>query len=61
VIEKAPAHWVTEDLYAHQRDERQFVNWVTSEYHDFGAIHFHSTRTLRHGFTLLQRQAPLIT
>ena len=55
----APGGWVTETLYAHQPDERAFVNWVTTQHPRFGAIHFHTTNRLRHGFSLFQLQAPL--
>jgi hypothetical protein len=51
--------WITPDEYAHQVDERRFVNWVVEEYTEFGAVHFHSTSVLRHGLTLLQRQKVL--
>lgn len=54
-----PGEWVTEDLYAHQPGERQFIDWILSENPDFSAIHFHSTGTLRHGFSLLQRKRSL--
>lgn len=53
--------WITNDLYACQIDERKFVNWLLSEYDDYGAVHLHSTSTLRHGFSLIQKQLPLQT
>jgi predicted O-methyltransferase YrrM len=51
--------WVTETLYSHQPDERAFVNWISLHHPEFGAVHFHSTNTLRHGLSLLQRQGRL--
>jgi len=54
-----PGEWVTENLYAHQPGERRFIDWILSEYPEFSAIHFHSTGTLRHGFSLLQRKRVL--
>ena len=39
--------------------ERAFIDWIVAAHPGFAAIHFHSTRTLRHGFTLIQRQRPL--
>ncbi|MFA7346035.1 MAG: hypothetical protein WC003_17185, partial [Terrimicrobiaceae bacterium] len=57
---KAPAGWITGAFYAHQQDERSFINWILSEHKEFGSINFHSARKLRHGFTLLQRQTPLV-
>ncbi len=49
-----PGEWMSEDLYAHQSGERAFVDWIVATHPEFGALHFHSTRTLRHGFSLLQ-------
>jgi len=54
-----PGVWQDGDLYAHQPGERAFIDWILAEYPEFAAIHFHSTRTLRHGFTLLQRKRRL--
>lgn len=51
--------WHHEDLYAHQPGERAFIDWITETYPEFVAIHLHSTRTLRHGFSLLQRRRKL--
>lgn len=58
-VQHSAGRWVSEESYAHQPEEREFVNWITSTYPTFGAIHLHSARTLRHGFSLLQRQFPL--
>ncbi len=54
-----PGVWETEDLYAHQPGERDFIDWIVSRHPEFTAIHFHTTGTLRHGFTLLQRKRSL--
>ncbi|MAT71870.1 MAG: hypothetical protein CMJ58_20395 [Planctomycetaceae bacterium] len=54
-----PDAWLDEQRFAHQPGERAFVNWVQSEYPEFAAMHFHTTRRLRHGLTLLQRQQVL--
>ena len=61
VAQVAQEGWVTETSYAHQPEERAFVDWIISGHPDFGAIHFHSTHTLRHGFSLLQRKSSLST
>lgn len=54
-----PGEWKTGDLYAHQPGERAFIDWILSDHQEFAALHFHSTRTLRHGFSLLQRKRNL--
>ena len=54
-----PGVWQDDVLYAHQPGERKFIDWIVAEHPGFSAIHFHSGRTLRHGFTLVQRQRPL--
>jgi len=54
-----PGEWVTEEMYAHQPGERAFVDWIVAGPHGFAAIHLHSTRTLRHGLSLLQRKRAL--
>jgi Methyltransferase domain len=54
-----PGEWETEDLYAHQPGERKFMDWIVTEYPEFSVLHFHSSRTLRHGFSLLQRKRQL--
>ena len=53
--------WITNDLYSCAIDERKFVNWLISEYDEYGAIHLHSTNTLRHGISLVQKQLTLQT
>ncbi|RYD22087.1 MAG: class I SAM-dependent methyltransferase [Verrucomicrobiaceae bacterium] len=54
-----PGEWLDEETYAHQPGERAFIDWIISTYPEFTALHFHSTRTLRHGFTLLQKKRVL--
>ncbi len=54
-----PGEWLSDELYAHQPGERAFVDWILAGGHGYSAVQFHSTRTLRHGFTLLQRTSPL--
>ncbi len=54
-----PGVWLDEQTYAHQPGERDFIDWITATYPEFTALHFHTTRTLRHGFTLLQRRRGL--
>ncbi|MFN0264582.1 O-methyltransferase [Tepidamorphus sp. 3E244] len=51
--------WVDDDHYAHVVAERRFVDWIQGTYPAFGAVHFHSTRVLRHGMSILQRQRKL--
>lgn len=55
-INAANSKWLTDDLCAHQPEERDFVEWIIANHPQFGAIHLHSTNTLRHGFSLIQRQ-----
>lgn len=45
--------------YVHRPDELEFVNWVKERYPQFQQIHFHSSREVRHGITLLQNYAKL--
>ncbi len=54
-VREMPGEWKNDDLYAHQPGERAFIDWIVSEHPEFTAIHFHTTETLRHGFSLLQR------
>ena len=43
-------------FYIHQPDEREFVRWVLTEYNVLTEFHLHTTNTLRHGFTRIQRR-----
>ena len=45
--------------YAHCPDEIDFVNWLRKEYPEWQQIHFHSSRKIRHGITLLQKYTKL--
>lgn len=58
-VEEMPGEWESADLYAHQPGEREFIDWIQATEPGFGALHFHTSETLRHGFTLLQRQRRL--
>lgn len=51
--------WITDKQYAHQPEERTFVDWVVSENQGFCSIHLHSLATLRHGLSLIQHSAKL--
>lgn len=63
-----PAGWVADEGgrwvdggYAHQPEEREFVNWIAETRPQFSQIHFHCTSTLRHGLTMLQAGGALRT
>jgi predicted O-methyltransferase YrrM len=58
-VEARPDRWVAADEYAHQPEEREFVNWLRDRYPEFAQMHLHTLETLRHGLTLLQRSGPL--
>lgn len=45
--------------YEHQPSEREFANWLLEQHAEFSQLHLHTTSTIRHGLTLLQRSAPL--
>lgn len=51
--------WVDDCTYAPHNDERRFVNWIADVYPAFQCVHFHSTRVLRHGLSILQRAKKL--
>jgi predicted O-methyltransferase YrrM len=53
--------WLTPEWYQHQIDEREFVNWIFDQHPEFSQMHFHTTATMRHGLTLLQRRGKLPT
>lgn len=55
-MKEVPGAWLDDDHYAHQPGERAFIDWIVTKHPEFAAIHFHSTNTLRHGFSLLQRR-----
>lgn len=41
--------------WVHCPGEVEFVNWIKDIYPEFQQIHFHSSRQVRHGITLLQK------
>lgn len=43
--------------YIHRPDERMFVNYIRETFSDFDQIHLHSISKIRHGLTVLQRNA----
>ncbi len=47
--------------FAHQPDERRFVNFIKLLHPEFQQIHLHSLNTIRHGLTILQpyKELPL--
>lgn len=45
--------------YVHCPEELEFVNWIKKEFPDWQQIHFHSSREVRHGMTLLQKYKSL--
>jgi hypothetical protein len=49
------SQWVDDEHFAHQPDERLFVNWIISTFPEFRAIFFDSDTCLRHGLTILQK------
>jgi hypothetical protein len=53
--------WLNENEFQPCKEEREFVNWVLANCPGFSEIHLHSKRTLRNGFTLIQRTQPLPT
>lgn len=56
-----PDCWLNAQEFQREKEERQFVNWLQAEYPDFGAIHLHTLKKIRNGFTVLQRQCVLPT
>lgn len=51
--ENAKGEWV------HCPEEIKFVNWIKEKYPEWQQIHFHSSRQIRHGITLLQKAVNL--
>lgn len=47
--------------WVHCPDEIDFVNWIKEKYPEWQQIHFHSSRDVRHGITLLQKSVNLST
>lgn len=56
-----PQDWLSPELFQHQRDEREFVNWIISENSGYSVIHFHSCNTVRHGLTFVAGTRKLLT
>lgn len=61
LADASPDDWLNEDEFQHQKEEREFVNWIVTEYPDYAMVHFHSLQRIRHGLTLLQRKQLLDT
>jgi len=59
VQEQDGKNWVSDSSYAHQNEERMFVNWILDTYPVFQSVHFHSMQTLRHGLSILQQNRKL--
>jgi hypothetical protein len=56
-----PQEWLTPELFQHQREEREFVNWIITENAGYSVVHFHSVNTVRHGLTFVARTRTLPT
>jgi predicted O-methyltransferase YrrM len=56
-----PDGWLDADVFQPHREEREFVNWVCVQHDGWTAVHLHTTATLRHGLSLLQRVGALPT
>ena len=41
--------------FAHEPEERRFVNWIHLNHPEWQQIHLNNTRNLSHGFTILQK------
>jgi predicted O-methyltransferase YrrM len=53
--------WLDADVFQPHREEREFVNWVCAQHDGWTSVHLHTTATLRHGLSLLQREGALPT
>ena len=58
-VDKGFGKWVSTTEFAHQPDERMFVDWIVDDASEFVAIHCHSQAVIRHGLTILQRRQSL--
>lgn len=47
--------WIGPNEFSPWPEERRFVRWVVDEHPGWAPLHLHTTRTLRHGLTLLQK------
>jgi len=45
--------------WVHCPEELEFMNWIKQEHPEWQQIHFHSSRKVRHGITLLQKYQSL--
>jgi predicted O-methyltransferase YrrM len=61
LVRTGDGRWLDGNEYQHRVEEREFVNWLVQAHDDVSAVHFHSTNTLRHGLTVLQRRPILET
>lgn len=59
--ESRPDQWLSHDEFQPHPEERQFMNWICQIDADWTPVHFHTTRVLRHGLSLLQRRRTLNT
>jgi hypothetical protein len=58
-VAQKPSDWLDANLFQPHREEREFVNWICMQPDGWSAVHLHTTATLRHGLSLLQRTRPL--
>lgn len=61
VFDAERGHLNQKGEWVHCPEEIDFVNWIREEYPEFDQIHFHSSRQVRHGITLLQKRVNLTT
>lgn len=61
VEQQGHQYWLDDVSYAHQNSERKFVNWILDTHPAFQSVHFHSSKSLRHGLTVLQGRRTLAT
>lgn len=54
-----PSARVTHAEFAHQPEERMFVNRLRNLYPEFQQVHVHALHTIRHGLTILQKAQEL--
>jgi predicted O-methyltransferase YrrM len=59
--QRSGGRWMDNTFYAHQNDERIFVNWILDVYPRFQSVHLHSSQCLRHGLSILQQIRKLKT
>ena len=59
VLKNIKSKKVLEDAFAHQLDERLFVNYLVSK-EQYNTFHIHSKNTIRHGITCLHKQNEIL-